>query len=238
MSAHPMDTAISVPVPVPVPVPVDRSVSARRSAPAGPARPRGRSAGWERWWLGALVLGALAWLLATIALPVASLLGRSFWGRHGPLHGPGPVHHLCAHAGRGAIAVQQPVAVGREQHGLRAAGLCLRLWRGAQLHAAGALVPGPGAGAAAGAFVAHGHQPDLSVRQPGPAQGLAAGGLGLRALRHHRGLGALDLSACADDPVHHAGLGRCAPVRGGPPRWAPAAGAASARSRCRPAATG
>jgi len=58
MSAHPMDTAISVPVPVPVPV--DRSVSARRSAPAGPVRPRGRSAGWERWWLGAPGLGAPA----------------------------------------------------------------------------------------------------------------------------------------------------------------------------------
>ena len=87
MSAHPMDTTISVPVPVPVPVPVDRSVSARRSAPAGPVRPRGRSAGWERWWLGALVLGALAWLLATIALPVASLLGRSFWDDTGRFTG-------------------------------------------------------------------------------------------------------------------------------------------------------
>ena len=87
MSAHPMDTAISVPVPVPVPMPVDRSVSARRSAPAGPARPRERSAGWERWWLGALVLGALAWLLATIALPVASLLGRSFWDDAGRFTG-------------------------------------------------------------------------------------------------------------------------------------------------------
>ena len=87
MSAHPMDTAISVPVPVPVPVPVDRSVPARRSAPAGPVRPRGRSAGWERWWLGALVLDALAWLLATIALPVASLLGRSFWDDTGRFTG-------------------------------------------------------------------------------------------------------------------------------------------------------
>lgn len=87
MSAHPMDTAISVPVLVPVPVPVDRSVPARRSVPAGPVRPRGRSAGWERWWLGALVLGALAWLLATIALPVASLLGRSFWDDAGRFTG-------------------------------------------------------------------------------------------------------------------------------------------------------
>lgn len=85
MSAHPMDTAISVPVPVPVPV--DRSAPARRSVPAGPVRPRGRSAGWERWWLGALVLGALAWLLATIALPVASLLGRSFWDDTGRFTG-------------------------------------------------------------------------------------------------------------------------------------------------------
>lgn len=85
MSAHPMDTAVSVPVPVPVPV--DRFACARRSAPAGPVRPQGRSAGWERWWLGALVLGALAWLLATIALPVASLLGRSFWDDTGRFTG-------------------------------------------------------------------------------------------------------------------------------------------------------
>jgi iron(III) transport system permease protein len=79
MSAHPMDTAISVPV--------DRFVPARRSAPAGPARPQGRSRHWDRWWLGALVLGALAWLLATIALPVASLLGRSFWDDAGRFTG-------------------------------------------------------------------------------------------------------------------------------------------------------
>jgi iron(III) transport system permease protein len=48
------------------------------------------------------------------------------------------------------------------------------------------------------------------------AQGLLKswllGGTAYGPFRHHPGLGAVDVSACADDSVHHAGLGRCAPV--------------------------
>jgi iron(III) transport system permease protein len=98
MSAHPMDTAISVPV--------DRFVPARRSAPAGPARPQGRSRHWDRWWLGALVLGALAWLLATIALPVASLLGRSFWDDAGRFTG---LAQFIAYARMPGVAQSPPL---------------------------------------------------------------------------------------------------------------------------------
>ncbi|MDR0224964.1 MAG: putative 2-aminoethylphosphonate ABC transporter permease subunit [Burkholderiaceae bacterium] len=81
MSAHPLDAAAGPAL--------ERQAAAapRRSAPAGPVRPQGRHWSAERWWLAVLVLATLAWLLATVALPVAGLLGRSLWDESGQFTG-------------------------------------------------------------------------------------------------------------------------------------------------------
>jgi len=61
---------------------------ARRHPHSGPAAPQPSAAiPWERLWLGVLVVGLLAVLLVTIALPVGALLGRSFWSADGKFLG-------------------------------------------------------------------------------------------------------------------------------------------------------
>ncbi|QNN56045.1 putative 2-aminoethylphosphonate ABC transporter permease subunit [Diaphorobacter ruginosibacter] len=59
-----------------------------RSQPAGPIEPQSRPAlNAERIWLAVLVFGMLALLLFAIAMPVAALLGHSFWTSDGRFSG-------------------------------------------------------------------------------------------------------------------------------------------------------
>ncbi|MDR3005727.1 MAG: putative 2-aminoethylphosphonate ABC transporter permease subunit [Acidovorax sp.] len=61
---------------------------ALRRQVSGPAAPREtRFFNWENLWLGLLVLGLLAVLLVAIAMPVGTLLGRSFWTADGKFSG-------------------------------------------------------------------------------------------------------------------------------------------------------
>lgn len=67
------------PLGVGVPTP-SAAVEVDRRQASGPATPpQSRVFNWEKLWLGLLVLGLLAVLLVAIALPVGTLLGRSFW---------------------------------------------------------------------------------------------------------------------------------------------------------------
>ena len=182
-----------------------------RSAVAGPLKQQlGRDDYIMR---GALVALAL-WLVLTVLLPLWALLSKSFQAARRQLRRPRQLPGLLRQPGAGQLDRQFGLHLRGQHRDLRAAGLRLRLWHHADLHARPRPVqdhrPDPDPGALAPA----GDQPGLSVRQPGPGQGAAVRRLDLRADRHRHRRGVLDLSARADHHHHRTGDLRRAALRG------------------------
>ena len=161
------------------------------------------------------ILALVAFLVLAIALPLATLLSKSFQDGDGRFVGlanyvryfatPTLVASLWNSFWVAALstAIVVPLAF------LYAYGLTRTRMR------AKPAVHGAGAAAAVCALAALGHLVHLHLRQPGVPEELADGRQRLRADRHHPGAGVLLLPARADDPDHRPVARRRAALRGG-----------------------
>ena len=126
----------------------------------------------------------IGWLLITLALPLWTLLSKSFEDPGRQVRRARQLRPLLLHARAVPVRLEQPARL-RRFHGYRAAaGVRLRLRAAAELHALEGLLPGIGADPDPRAVAAAGDLVHLPVRQPGFPQGPAVGRPDLWSRRH------------------------------------------------------